>query len=204
MRSTEILSPAVPLSDGIVSLRSRRASDLDAISDASFDPETRQWLTDPPMDAEARVASMERVAEAFRTGRSAPLVIADHESDEPIGLINLQFRDDHLATIAYSVFPAHRGKSVAPRAVRLMAEWAFGDLRLTELWLEIDPRNVASIRVAEKCGFEPAEANADGTGKLVFVARKPGEPERLSNDSVSGVVKPGRFLPGTTCNSAHG
>jgi hypothetical protein len=87
MRSTEIPSPAVPLSDGFVSLRSRRASDLDAISDASFDPGTRHWLTDPPMDAEARVASMERVAEAFRTGRSAPLVIAYHESNEPIGLI---------------------------------------------------------------------------------------------------------------------
>lgn len=120
---------------------------------------------------------MERVAEAFLTGQSAPLVIADRESDEPIGLINLQFRDDHLATIAYSVFPAHRGKGVAPRAVRLMTEWAFGDVGLAELWLEIDPQNVASVRVAEKCGFEPAEANADGAGKLVFVARKPGEPE---------------------------
>jgi RimJ/RimL family protein N-acetyltransferase len=172
MRSTEIPSPAVPLSDGTVSLRSRRASDLDAISDASFDPETRHWLTDPPMDAEARVASMERVAEAFRTGQSAPLVIADHESNEPIGLINLQFRDDHLATIAYSVFPAHRGKGVAPRAVRLMAEWAFGHLGLAELWLEIDPQNVASVRVAEKCGFEPAEPGTDASGKLVFVAHK--------------------------------
>jgi RimJ/RimL family protein N-acetyltransferase len=173
MRSTEIPSPAVPLSDGTVSPWSRRASDLDAISDASFDPETRHWLTDPPMGAEARVASMERVAEAFRTGQSAPLVIADHESNEPIGLISLQFRDDHLATIAYSVFPAHRGKGVAPRAVRLMAEWAFGHLGLAELWLEIDPQNVASVRVAEKCGFEPAEPGTDGNGKLVFVAHKP-------------------------------
>jgi RimJ/RimL family protein N-acetyltransferase len=124
------------------------------------------------MDAAAREASMERVAEAFRTGQSAPLVIADRESNEPIGLINLQFRDDHLATIAYSVFPAHRGKGAAPRAVRLMADWAFGHLGLTELWLEIDPRNVASVRVAEKCGFAPAEPGTDGSGKLVFVAHK--------------------------------
>jgi RimJ/RimL family protein N-acetyltransferase len=169
MRSTAIPFPAVPLSDGIVSLRCRLASDLDVISDASYDPETRRWLTDPPMDAQARAASLERVAEAFQTGRSAPLVIADHEDNEPIGLINLQFRDDHVATIAYSVFPAHRGKGVAPRAVRLMAEWAFGPLGLSEVLLEIDPQNVASVRVAEKCGFEPG---TDNGGKLVFVARK--------------------------------
>jgi len=179
MRSTAIPGPAVPLSDGIVSLRRRRAADLDAISDASYDSETRRWLTDPPMDAEARAASMERAAEAFLSGRAAPLVIAEPESNEPIGLINLQFRDDHVATIAYSVFPAHRGKGVAPRAVRLVAEWAFGPLGLSELLLEIDPLNVASVRVAEKCGFEPADRGRTGepdtrsADKLVFVRVRP-------------------------------
>jgi RimJ/RimL family protein N-acetyltransferase len=74
-----------------------------------------------------------------------------------------------------TLFPAHRGKGVAPRAVRLMAEWAFGPLGLTELLLEIDPQNVASVRVAEKCGFEPAdqsptrEPDTRSAGKLVFV-----------------------------------
>ena len=177
MRSTAILPPAVPLGDGIVSLRSRRASDLDAICAASHDPETRRWLTDPPMDAEARAASMARVDEAFRTGRSAPLVIADCATGEPVGLINVQFRDDHVATIAYSVFPAHRGKGVAARAVRLAADWAFSDLGLSALLLEIDPGNLASIRVAQKCGYEPADRSLTpgqgehSSGKLVFATR---------------------------------
>jgi RimJ/RimL family protein N-acetyltransferase len=147
-----------------------------------LDPETRRWLDDPPMDAEARAASMARVAEAFRTGRSAPLVIAGSATDEPIGLINVQFRDDCVATIAYSVFPPHRGQGVAPRAVRLAAGWAFSDLGLSELLLEIDPGNFASVRVAQKCGFKPAgRAVAGGQGghgsggKLVFAIRR-GEP----------------------------
>jgi RimJ/RimL family protein N-acetyltransferase len=179
VRSTAIKPPAVPLTDGIVSLRYRRASDLDAIGAASIDPETSRWLADPPMDAEARAASMARVAEAFRTGRSAPLVIADSETDQPIGLINVQFRDDDAATIAYSVFPARRGQGVAPRAVRLAAGWAFSDLGLSELLLEIDPGNLASVKVARKCGFMPAGRRAAGekaggssTGKLVFAIRK--------------------------------
>jgi RimJ/RimL family protein N-acetyltransferase len=157
VRSTPIPPPAVPLTDGTICLRYRRSSDLGVISAASHDPETRHWLNDPPMDAAARAASMARVAAAFRTGRSAPLVIADSATDEPVGLINLQFRDDRVATIAYSVFPAHRGRGVAPRAVRLAVDWAFSDLELTGLLLEIDPGNLASLRVAEKCGFHPAE-----------------------------------------------
>ena len=169
VRSTAITPPAVPLTDGTVSLRYRRASDLDAICAASYDPETRRWLDDPPMDAEARASNMVRVAEAFRTGRSAPLVIADSMTDEPVGLINVQFRDDYLATIAYSVFPAHRGRGAAPRAVRLVVAWAFADLGLSELRLEIDPGNLASVRVAQKCGFEPADRGS--SNKLVFAIR---------------------------------
>ena len=173
-----IQPPAVPLTDGTVCLRYRRVSDLDAIAAASYDPETRRWLTDPPVDDEARAASMARVAEAFRSGRSAPLVIADEATGQPVGLINVQFRDDQVATIAYSVFPGHRGQGVAPRAVRLAAGWAFADLGLAELLLEIDPGNLASVRVARKCGFAPAGRTPDGEqggpggGKLVFAIRK--------------------------------
>ena len=174
-----IRPPAVPLTDGTVCLRYRRVSDLDAICAASYDPETRRWLTDPPMDDEARAASMARTAEAFRGGRSAPLVIADRTANQPIGLINVQFRDDQVATIAYSVFSAHRGKGVAPRAVRLAVDWAFTDLGLSELLLEIDPENLASVRVAQKCGFAPAgrgldpeQGGQDSGGKLVFAIRK--------------------------------
>jgi RimJ/RimL family protein N-acetyltransferase len=44
-------------------------------------------------------------------------------TDQPAGLINPQFHDD-ATTIAYSVFPAHHGQGIAPRAVRPVAEWA--------------------------------------------------------------------------------
>jgi RimJ/RimL family protein N-acetyltransferase len=133
---------------------------------ASHDPDTRRWLSDPPMDDEARAASMARVAEAFRTGRSAPLVIADGPTDQPIGLINVQFRDDQVATIAYSVFPGHRGQGVAPRAVRLAAGWAFSDLGLSELRFEIDPGNLPSVRVTRKCGFTPGRPRPEpGAGR---------------------------------------
>lgn len=99
------------------------------------------------------------------------MVIADADSDQPVGLINLQFRSDEEATVAYQVFGSRRGRGIAARALELVADWAFRDLGLRRLLLEIDPANTASIRVAEKCGF--TEVESDARPKLVFVRDRP-------------------------------
>ncbi|MEU5774638.1 GNAT family N-acetyltransferase [Streptomyces venezuelae] len=174
-RSTPIEPLSQPLADGVVALRLRRASDLHPIQAAGRDPDTVRWLDDPPMDDAARRTSLSRVEEAWRTGRAAPLVIADALTDEPVGIINLQFRDDDVATVAYSVFPARRGHGIAPRAVRLLASWALHELGLRQVLLEADEDNAASIRVAEKCGFRRTgsrtEEQGDGARTLLVFAR---------------------------------
>lgn len=168
MRSAPIRLPKVPLSDGTVVVRYRLASDLPTIVEASHDAETLRWMLDGPMDPAAAASSLDRVAEAFRSGRSAPLVIADATTNQPVGLINLQFRSDDVATIAYSVFPDRRGRGIAGRSVELVKRWAAEELAVKDLLLEIDPSNRSSLRVAEKCGFLPVGDNADD-GKIVFV-----------------------------------
>jgi RimJ/RimL family protein N-acetyltransferase len=164
------------LTDDIVTVRLRRESDLGAVEAASHDVETRRWLADAPMDAEARRTAMARVEQAWHSGSAAPSVIADTVTDEPVGLVNLQFRTDDVASIAYTVFPAHRRRGIAPRAVRLVTAWAFRDLALTRLLLEADTANTASLRVAEKCGFRRlgtrTSPTSDGTvprGTALFV-----------------------------------
>jgi RimJ/RimL family protein N-acetyltransferase len=172
-RSTPVRPPTAPFVDGVVAVRMRRAADLDAIAAASHDPETRRWLSDEPMDDEASRTSMARVEEAWHSGRATPLVIADAVTDEPVGVINLQFRDDNLATVAYSVFPGSRGRGIAPRAVQLVAEWALGEVGLTQLRLEADEANAASVRVAEKSGFQRidsrTETRSDGMPHAIAV-----------------------------------
>jgi RimJ/RimL family protein N-acetyltransferase len=170
--------PDQPLTDGVVTLRTRRESDLEAIVAASHDPATQLWLDDEPLapiaDEAASRGALDRVDETWRSGRAAPLVVADAVTDEPAGLVNLQFRDDQVATVAYSVFPEHRGRGIAPRAVRLVIPWAREQLGVVELLLEAHDGNAASIRVAEKCGFTRVDESmeTDGKGrtrrKLVF------------------------------------
>ncbi|MEU4220605.1 GNAT family N-acetyltransferase [Actinoplanes sp. NPDC026623] len=53
---------------------------------------------------------------------------------------------DCPATVAYSVFPAHHGRGIAPWAVLLVADWALRDLGVAQLILEADEANAASIR----------------------------------------------------------
>jgi RimJ/RimL family protein N-acetyltransferase len=173
VRSTPIVPPATPLTDGCVIVRPRREDDLDAIATASRDPETLHWLDDPPMDGEARRTGMSRVEEAWRSGRAAPLTIADAATDQAVGIINLQFRTEDVATVAYSVFPTRRGQGIAPRAVLLVASWALRDLAVAQLLLEADEANAASIRVAEKCGFHvigtKSEPRPDGVVRTTIV-----------------------------------
>ena len=165
MRSTPIDPPAAPLSDGVVAVRLRRDADLTIIAAARHDPDSRRWLDDAPQDAPPR--SADALAEMWRRGEAAPMVIADAASDEPLGLINVQFRSDEEATVAYQVFGSRRGRGTAGRALELVAGWCFRDLGLCRLLLEIDPANTASLRVAEKCGFTEIEPAAGP--KIVFV-----------------------------------
>ncbi|GIH07834.1 N-acetyltransferase [Rhizocola hellebori] len=173
-RNTPIPPPTQPLTDEHVVLRRRQEDDLDAMVAASHDPETLRWLDDPPMDDEIRRTTLSRADEAWRSGRAAPMTIADAATGRAVGTINLTFREEQVASLAYSVFPAYRGQGIAPRAVQLMSEWALGELGVTQLLLEADADNAASIRVAEKCGFQATGktpvTDADGTvrHRLVF------------------------------------
>jgi len=160
-RSAPIPRLVQPLTDGAVVVRHRRTSDVEGIAAASHDPETLRWLSDPAMDAQARRASMDRVDDAWRTGRAAPLTIADAHTDHAVGIINLQFRSDTEASLAYSVFPDHRGRGVAPRAVRLVTSWAIRDLGVAQVLLEADEANASSVRVAEKCGFQQIDTRSE-------------------------------------------
>lgn len=57
------------------------------------------------------------------------------------------------AAVGYWLTPFARGRGVATHATRLMARWAFDDMRLARIELTCAPDNTASQRVAMRCGF---------------------------------------------------
>ena len=59
------------------------------------------------------------------------------------------------AQIGYWTLPEHQRRGFATAAARLLAEWAFLELRVARITLEKHVTNAASRRVAKRLGFVP-------------------------------------------------
>lgn len=57
------------------------------------------------------------------------------------------------AFIGYSLDQRHNGKGYTTEAVRLIVDYAFGELGLHRIEAGVMPHNIASMRVLEKAGF---------------------------------------------------
>lgn len=85
------------------------------------------------------------------------------------GMLLIVAPDDHIAghiehfqtvkyldeyELSYLIYePTHRGKGYTTEAVNLMVRYLFGRWKVNRIRLIIHPDNLASRRVAEKCGF---------------------------------------------------
>lgn len=57
------------------------------------------------------------------------------------------------AELAYWVRPDQRRRGIALRGVRAITQWAHQHAGLTRVWLEINPDNTPSLRLAERAGY---------------------------------------------------
>lgn len=55
--------------------------------------------------------------------------------------------------LGYALGPAHRGQGLAARAVRVMAAYAFEQLGVDQVILELEAENASSVAVATRAGF---------------------------------------------------
>lgn len=77
------------------------------------------------------------------------------DRDRVVGQLSLRTPDlaEGLSDVSYWVIPGARGKGVAPRALSVLASWAFWELGMHRLEVEHSTANDASCRAALKAGF---------------------------------------------------
>ncbi len=75
------------------------------------------------------------------------------EDDRLVGSLGLMPDGPSSAELAYWLRPADRGRGIAWRSVAALTAFVHDGVPLARVWLEIDPENVASRRVAERAGF---------------------------------------------------
>lgn len=62
--------------------------------------------------------------------------------------------NERMAKLAYRVAPFCQGKGIATEAVRSVVDFCFKNTELKRIWTDVDVRNIASIKVLEKSGFQ--------------------------------------------------
>lgn len=133
-------------------------SDIDRIAELCQDPEIQRWTTLPsPYTHEHAKGFVEDVVRTgWETEKDLTWAIRSPEDRLVLGMIGLSSRGDGAAEIGFWLAPQARGRRLASRAVRLVAEYAFASdvgLGLTHLQWRAAVGNWASRRVAWACGF---------------------------------------------------
>jgi ribosomal-protein-alanine N-acetyltransferase len=145
----ELRPPDPPLADAVVSLRPLRLTDVASVEAALADPDICRWFDNRGVSAREVV---ERAASRWQAGEAAEFALLG--ADECVGSLWLNLGADGRASVGYWLLPHARGKGIAGRALGLVAQWAFDELGVKRIGLLADPRNVASLRVAERAGFQ--------------------------------------------------
>lgn len=161
-------APALPLPDpplvhDELSLRPWHPDDALALAAAWADPEVARWTGVPEVHDEGAARRwIEGDLARRQRGLSLDLVLVVGES--VVGEVGLVSVDPAAgeAEVGWWLHPAHRGRGLASRAVRLLAEWAVEELCVDRLVATCHPDNPASGAVARRAGFRGPEAGAGG------------------------------------------
>jgi RimJ/RimL family protein N-acetyltransferase len=123
-----------------------------AVARACQDPQIPRWtmVPTPYLEADARTWLTQVTDPAIEDHLALAMVTS---KDEFVGSMSLFMVKPGVAEFGYWTAPEMRGRGYTPRALTLLARWAFDELRLPRLQLGTLPGNTASERVAEKAGF---------------------------------------------------
>ncbi|HEV2784659.1 MAG TPA: GNAT family N-acetyltransferase [Actinophytocola sp.] len=171
----------VEINLGLYYLRALRADehidDRPAVLEGFADPDTRRWVPGYQIDdlADAGAYIARRTREWARDVRYS-WAVADPFTGELLGEVGLKELDLTAGTAEAACWthPAGRGRGMASRALAAALRFGFGAVGLKCVVYRHFSSNLASARVAEKCGFlvtdqvEQAELG-DGTEERVVV-----------------------------------
>ena len=182
--SHPIVLPDPPLSDGRVTLRGWRLSDVPQIVAMCSEPDVIRFTSVPvPYDADDARLWLDLHPARLAAGDGAAFAITEGGDELPVGSIGVRvMHDQGIAETGYHVVEARRGRGLATAALRLVARWTFAELPVARLQLTTHLDNPGSQRVAEKAGFTREgvlRAWADQRGErpdLIMWSLLPGDP----------------------------
>lgn len=159
------------LSDGVVTLRALRESDLGtgapgehSVLAQARDPEMIRWTTVPTpyTDRDARFF-LGLHGQGWLSGGNRGWAVADAATDDFLGSLDLRPRSDDAADVGFGLGSWATGRGVMTRAVLLALGWALdpAGLGVRTVGWQANVGNWRSRRVAWRCGFRGFETVRD-------------------------------------------
>jgi RimJ/RimL family protein N-acetyltransferase len=153
---------AVTLSDIRLILRCPTADLVPQIAAACQDRELHRWLEalpDPYTEADA-ATFVDRCSATWADGSENVFAITASAGGRLLGMIGLHDIDNltapggGMAEVGFWVVARERGHGIMPDALRLVCGYGFSELRLGRIEWQAEVGNTASLRAAEKVGFQ--------------------------------------------------
>jgi mycothiol synthase len=157
--------PAADLSDATVRLRPLVPADAAEMAAATHAEPDAYVVWGPvagPIDQRRAAAFVAEYERARQRGQKIAFALLD-EKGGFVGSALLMTSGPDEAELAYWVRAEARGRGYATRALVLLSDWALA-LRFHRVWLEIEPHNLESARVAANAGFLPGGRRFSGIG----------------------------------------
>jgi RimJ/RimL family protein N-acetyltransferase len=142
------------LEDAGVRLRPWADAEAETFARGMADPLAARWSNAPqPFTAAHAVRMFDHFRRRARDGQSVPWAVESEGVVAGALVVRSINTVDKHASAAYWVLPEHRGRGIAPAALRLGTGYAFDALGLHRVQLQHAVANLASCRVALKAGF---------------------------------------------------
>ena len=151
-------SPHLPIATERLILRPFEPGDLDALAALHGDPQLTRWVPWGPRSREQVEEVLERkiaAATIEEDGDGLGIAPVVRETGEMVGDFTLQIASREYATgeIGWMLHAGQQGRGLAREACAAILALAFEDLGLHRVIARIEPRNTASVRLAEDLGM---------------------------------------------------
>ncbi len=140
--------------DSNVCLREMKVEDVDKLYTLYEDEAIKLWITplnsDKNVEKEKIKSYIQNIYGMYGCGM---WILELEKTGEIIGRVGMEPCDGELY-IGYLIAEKMRGKHIAEKACKLSLEYVKNRLEPEEIWCKIAEGNIASIKLAEKLGFE--------------------------------------------------
>jgi RimJ/RimL family protein N-acetyltransferase/8-oxo-dGTP pyrophosphatase MutT (NUDIX family) len=194
------------LTDGEVTLRPWRDEDVSEAV-AGHDALIAHWFGWPEdgVTPERMLSTIRGWRATYAEDRSV-VGFAVEDVDGLAGSVDIRRRETGVGELSWALFQGRRGRGLATRAVRLLADYALsetgkGGLGYSRIEAKVEPGNEASLRVATRAGLrregerrvEPGTGDRAETTSYIVLARLAGDPPLTEPTAFRALLN--SFLP---------